>query len=299
MKEQIALSKATISYSKNKNEAFNYNHFVINVIKNCVENYKDFFDLTIIDYVLFLTKIRILSVGSIIELLTESENQDVKNVKITLDLNIFLKNLYEGSLKALENNIIKEDRFEIKISWPPMTSMLFFVKDKEEKDYEMFLNSYQEFIEYIKIGNKMITFKNFTPKQKVEVLGKVPTSINQKIQEKIINALNFLKEYNLWNIPILKNYTFYFYGLGFVDFIRLFFTYDLKSLYKEIYYFANANLPPEYILKISQAERKIYSAIIEEHQRTTQNKETKYDFETINKNRSVEDLALEFDDTPP
>jgi hypothetical protein len=298
--EQIALSKATIIFSKNK-ESLNYNNFVVNVINNCVENKKEFLEINVIDYLLFLTKLRIVSIGSGIELQSESTDQNVKNVKITLDLNLFLKNLYEGSLKALEKNIIKEKEIEIKIKWPNLNCLNVFVKKDSKNDFELFINSYQEFVDYIKINEKIIKFENFTSNQKIKMLENLSISLIKKLQESIIEMLNFVKSYDLWGISILKDYTFHLYNLGFVDFIRLFFTYDLKSLYKELYYFSNANLPPNYILKISQSERKIYSSIIEEHQRTMENKETKYDFEQINKsgNKTVEDLALEFGDTPP
>lgn len=298
--EQIALSKATIIFSKNK-EALNYNNFIINVIQNCVENKKDFLDLNVIDYILFLTKVRIVSIGGGIELQSEGTDKNVKSVKITLDLNLFLKNLYEGSLKALEKNVIKEKEIEIKLKWPDVSSLDVFVKKEAKNDFELFLNSYQEFIDYIKIEKEIINFKKFTTKQKIKILDGLSISLTKKLQETIIEMLNFLKSYDLWGISILKDYTFHLYNLGFVDFIRLFFTYDLKSLYKELYYFSNANLPPDYILKISQSERKIYSSIIEEHQRTMENKETKYDFQKINKTgaKTVEDLALEFGDVPP
>lgn len=298
--EQIALSKATIIFSKNK-ESLNYNNFIVNVIKNCVENEKDFLNLNIIDYILLLTKLRIVSIGSGIELQSEATDKNVKNVKITLDLNLFLKNLYEGSLKALEKDIIKEKEIEIKLKWPSLNSLNVFVKNKSQNDFELFINSYQEFIDYIKVDKEIINFKTFTSNQKIKILENLSISLIKKLQESTIEMLNSLKSYDLWGISILKDYTFHIYDLGFVDFIRLFFTYDLKSLYKEIYYFSNANLPPDYILKISQSERKIYSSIIEEHQRTMENKETKYDFEKINKssNKTVEDLALEFGDTPP
>ena len=104
----------------------------------------------------------------------------------------------------------------------------------------------------------------------------------------------------MWGISAFKDHKFNFYNLNFIDFIRLFFSYDVKSIYKEIFYMANQGLNPDYILKISPSERRIYSAIIEEKRKLESNQDG-YNYDKIGKKISseVEELALEFGDTVP
>jgi hypothetical protein len=103
----------------------------------------------------------------------------------------------------------------------------------------------------------------------------------KKVKEKILEALKFMMAYDLWEISTFKNYNLNFYTLNYTDFIRLFFSNDIKSLFQEIYYMAKEGLSPDYLLKLSPLERRIHFNIIEETKRS-QNNETSYDFEKIN-----------------
>jgi hypothetical protein len=297
-KDQIMLAKANLSLESSKENYYEFNRFVIKIIKNCLEKPKDFDNINLIDYILFVTKLRIVSVGSIINLVSESTNKEFKSVKTQLDLNIFLKNLYNVSIEAMIDDIVQENNIEIKINWPSINSIKFFqdllLSDKAE--YQLFSGSFQEFIEYVKVNETMISFLNFTTEQKVAITDKISISLLKKVKEKILDALKFIMAYDLWEISTFKNYNFNFYTLNYTDSIRLFFSNDIKGLFQEIYYMAKEGLSPEYLLKLSPLERRIYFNLIEESKRS-QNNETSYDFEKINKgNSELEDLALEFGD---
>ena len=62
--EQLILAKANLSFPNDKTNYFDFNNFVIETLSNCIENKNDFKKLNIIDFVLFLTKIRIISIGN-------------------------------------------------------------------------------------------------------------------------------------------------------------------------------------------------------------------------------------------
>lgn len=292
------LAKANLSLQSSKENYYEFNRFVIKIIKNCLEKPEDFDNINLIDYILFITKLRIVSVGSIINLVSESTNKEFKSVKTQLDLNIFLKNIYNVSIEAMIDDIVQENNIEIKINWPSINSIKFFqdllLADKAE--YQLFTDSFQEFIEYVKVNETMISFLNFTTEQKIAITDKISISLLKKVKEKILEALKFIMAYDLWEISTFKNYNFNFYTLNYTDSIRLFFSNDIKGLFQEIYYMAKEGLSPEYILKLSPLERRIYFNLIEESKRS-QNDETSYDFEKINKgNSELEDLALEFGD---
>lgn len=301
-KEQLALGKTNLAIPNNKNNHYDFNNFVISVLKNCLENPNDLDDINIIDYVLFITKIRIISIGNVIELISENDDSDVKTVKTTIDLNLFLKNLYITSFKALEENTINYNNIEIKFAWPNINCIKFFqdLYITYDNHYKLFINSYQEFIEYIKIDDNKIVLKNFKNDEKLKILENLSVSIIRKIQEKVLKMISDLNEENIWGLNNFKNYKFNFYNLSFVDFIRLFFSYDIKSLYKELYFMSINGLSPNYVMNISPAERKIYMAIIEEKKKAESDRSS-FDFDKINANSSkeVQDLALEFGDTPP
>jgi len=299
-KEQIILAKANLSFENSKENHCEFNEFVIQIIKNCLEKPEDFDDINIIDYVLFITKLRIISVGNIIELMTESQNPEFKNAKTTLNLNIFLKNLYESAMEAIIDNVVSENDVEIGLNWPNIKSIKIFQKIllENKSEYEMFSDSFQEFVEYIKIKDKKISFLKFNTEQKIEIIEKLSVSLIKKAQEKVLDALKFIMNYDLWQVSSFKNQNFNFYNLNYTNIIRLFFSNNIKNIFQEIYYMAKEGLPPSYVQEISPIERKIHLNLIEDSKRT-ENNETSYDFNKINKNSSKElqDLALEFDDT--
>jgi hypothetical protein len=71
------------------------------------------------------------------------------------------------------------------------------------------------------------------------------------------------------------------------------FSYDVKSIYSEIYFLANCSLNPEYILSISPSERRIYMSIIQEQR-------SKRDGNQPDQNsEALKDLALEFGEELP
>ena len=300
-KQQLMIAKANLSIDNSKTNFYDFNQFVIKVIKDCLETPEIFDNINIIDYVLFITKLRIVSVGSTIELVSESKTKNIKNVKTILDLNVFLKNLYNSSVDALLDDTIIENDIEIKITWPSINSIKFFQDslNSNKTEYQTFVDSFHEFIDYIKIKNNKISFLTFSSEQKIEITEKISLSLLKKVQEKILNSLKYIMSYDLWEISTFKNHTFNFYTLNFTDFIRLFFSNDIKNIFQEIYYMSKEGLSPDYVFSISPIERKIHLGIIEESKRS-ENNETSYDFNKIQNNNSQElqDLALEFGDVP-
>ena len=63
--EQLLLAKANISFSGDNNSLFDYNQFAFELISNCIKNKEDFYKINIIEYVMFLVKLRIMSIGKI------------------------------------------------------------------------------------------------------------------------------------------------------------------------------------------------------------------------------------------
>ena len=67
-KEQLILAKANIVLPALDDNHLEYSNVIRKTISKCVENKEDFNRLNLIDYILFLLKIRIISVGDQLEL---------------------------------------------------------------------------------------------------------------------------------------------------------------------------------------------------------------------------------------
>lgn len=287
--EQIALAKANLTLSNSKESLFDYHNFILNVLKNCVKNFEDIQNITIIEYVLFLVKLRILSVGNTIEFLLKNSEQ---KTKIQLDLKSYLTNLYKSSIffeDSNNNNTITENNIVIKLNWPTLKSINLFNEFiiSEKNIYESINESIQEFIEYIKINDKKIQFNFFNSKQKNSLLDSLPMHLKLKTQNKIFEALKELITFEIFNIPMFKDQRFNIYNLSFIEHLKMIFSYDIKSIYFEIYFLASCNINPEYTLKLSPSERKIYMSLIQEQR-------TKKDSDINQTSSAVKDLALEF-----
>lgn len=301
--EQLLLAKANISFSGDINSLFDYNEFAFELILNCIKNKEDFNKINIIEYVMFLIKLRIMSIGSTIDFLLKTETESKVKTKIQIDLKKYLVNLYEAT-KYFENDyIIINKNLEIKLNWPNVKSIKTFnnFKLSNKNEYEIINDSFCEYIEYIKMGNNKIMFMDLNHDSKIELLYKLPLSLKDKIQNKILESIKILSEYKLFGVSFFDNYNFNFYNLSFIEHIKMFFSYDLKSLYQEIYFLSSYKLPPEYILSISHAERRIYNSIIEEQQKK-QEKQQSPDApveDGSGYSESVKKLALEFGDQLP
>lgn len=300
--EQILLAKANITFSNDKNSLYDYNEFIFDVILNCIKNKDIFSKINIIEYVLFLVKLRSISIGPTIEFLLNTAEKSKTKTKIQIDLRKYLVNLYNASkyFETDDNSIVIEKDIELKLNWPNLKSIEVFNKITlySQNEYEILNNSLCEYVEYIKIGNNKIIWDELDREQKIKLFDKFPLSLKNKVQNKVLEGTKMLFEYDLFQVSFFNEYKFNFYNLSFLEHIKMFFSYDLKSLYHEIYFLSTYKLPPQYILNISQSERKIYTSIIEEQNKkkdgqTTDSPEEIPD-DSSGYSDAVKKLALEF-----
>lgn len=272
--EQLFLAKANLNYNNDTKSLFDYFNSTKKLFEGCIENKESFNKISLIEYVLFLIKLRIVSVGLYIEfLLNNNKNQ---KTKIKIDLRSYLRNLYSVGefFENDKNAIISDKNISIKLGWPKISSIETFQKFilENKNEYQIITNTLQEYVEFIEINNKKIIFDNFNYFQKIEMIDSIPMVLKNKIQDKVIEAITFLFNKKLFDVKNFENERFNFYNLKFIEHIKMFFAYDIKSLYTEIYYLASVHLSPDYVLKTSPSERKIYLSIIEEQQKAKDNK---------------------------
>jgi hypothetical protein len=301
--EQILLAKINIIYPYNKDTLLECCTFIKDTIESCVKNKDDFRNINILDYIMFVVKIRMISIGDSIEFLLN--NEKIKT-KVKLNLNNYISNVYNASnfFELEENSLVKDDerKMQIKINWPSLDSIEYFYKIfNTNNEYEIINNSLHEFIEYIKIKDfSNLYFKNFTTEQKIDMFGKLPLVLKTKVQDLILKALDKLINYELFNISTFKDQKINLYNLSYVEHLKMFFSYDLKSLHEEIYYLSTNNIPPEYTLKLSPAERNLYLSIIREHEKRKESGSVGGDLPVSGGKQSdaLKKLALEFGQNP-
>lgn len=301
-KNQLEIEKINHYYPSSIEYYMEYHNNFLKVLQECVENFEDVLDLNIIEYLLLCLKLRITSIGNELELQIKSDDPNVKFAKITLDLQELLRNILLASESSLINqNVIYDDKkLNIKFGWPSIKSIknfhnLFF---SEFSFQEKILMTIPEFIKEIEIDNKIINFYDLDFDQKEKIIFNFPASIKNDIQNAVLENINGLSNYDIFEISFFKDQKFNFYNLIYIELIKLVFSQNPKRIYEEIYILSNFNMSSEYVLNMSPSERKIYLSFIEA-QRKSQEPPTQTPNIPMGTNRSLDDLAVEFGDVPP
>jgi hypothetical protein len=264
--EQIAITKANLAMPSDNNEPELYNNFLKKIIFQCVENQDVLKELNIIEYILFATKLRMISFGSELELQQDIENdddkKDVKKIKIKVNLQTFIKNIYEAS-KLVKSTPIICDGIEVFLTWPKHNDQEYFF-NLRNSELNSIISSLYLFIKKIKIKNQIINLWDFSYEERENIFNNLSISIRVKIQNEVINMLQFQGSQDLFGVKQLNDYKFSFYNTIYLDILRLFYSFDLKEIYKEYYALALKQIPPSYIDDITTIERKLYLSILQE-----------------------------------
>ena len=237
--EQLALGKAQHSFST---DFLRYYLFVYDIISKCVSVDSKFEDLDIIEYVLFLIKIRIISVGPKIELTAIVDDQ---NTKIIIDLNHLMQNIYDAAEEILKIFVVESNK-KIKMGFPKILDMVEFVSISTE--VRTILNTIPLFIDKAGIVSNHRDMK--------KVYGQLPVSLSNNIQTTVFDILKSLSEKDIFDIEIFKDFRINFYNNSIFELIKILCSYDVKSIHQEIYLLSQ--LTPTYIKSITPSERKIY-----------------------------------------
>ena len=246
---------------------------------------------------LIALKLRIVSFGNILEFNIESKQEDIKNVKIKIDLNEVIRNILLASIDSLETKEIEENDIKIILSWPNINSVKFFYNlyFAEISNEEKLLESLPEYIDSIIIKNEILKINQFSHEQKENICDKLPMSLQTKIQESIIKNINNLLSKNIFNIQQLDDEKLNFYTLSFVRILKMIFTQNPRRIYEEIYILSNFHMDSNYILETSPIERKLYMSFVESQQQKKDPQPEQMEHQMS----EVDKLAVEFGDIPP
>jgi hypothetical protein len=240
-KEQLYLSKSRLTFNDNEH----YFNFIKDICLNSIKNKNEFEKIDLIEFLFYIIKSRIICSGPKLELMTEI---DGITAKLNLNLNNVLKNIYD----SVDTNLLKisYNEYNITLGFPYLKD--FKLINNSKKNTIDVINSFYLFIK--KINN--IEFSNLTPEQREILFNKLPLSVVFKIKQNILNLFEDLDKKNIFNLDYFKNFKLNVYSNSYIEIIKILSLYDIESIHREIYLLADMN--PEYLMKISPSERKMY-----------------------------------------
>jgi hypothetical protein len=307
-KNQLDIEKINLYYPQSIDFYHDYHESFIDIIKNCVQNFEDFSKIDIIEYILFCLKLRVISIGNVLSFSVKSKDEGVKETKIKIDLNDVINNLLTMSLNSLNDTDIKLENPNIfvKIGWPSLKSIKFFhnLVFTETDISQKVIESIPEYIKYMYIDDRYIDFDSFTHEQKETAYNSFPASLKNKIENIVLQNISDLNNSSIINIKYFEDQKFNFYDLFYIEFIKLMFSQNPKRIYEEIYVLSSYSIDSNYIMNLSQNERKLFLSFVEIQRKGqeggNQQVNNAIDMEENGlNNRSLEDLAVEFGDIPP
>jgi len=256
--EQLILGKSHYSFQ----DPSDHYEFIYEIVKNLVSNKSNFERLDVFEYLLFLLKLRCISVGNQIELNTVIEEQ---TAKITIDINILLQNIYNVLANIYVK--VKEDVGGITIAFPAANVYKEFLK-LNPNDFQCIFESMSYFMQTVGKTN----LENLSPDKRKIIFSKLPVSLVNTIQTKIFDILKELGNEEIFAMEIFKDFKLNLYNKSIYEVINLITSYDMKSIYRDIYTLSNLN--PDYLKSLSPSERKIYiSLFMEEKAQKNPNKQ--------------------------
>jgi hypothetical protein len=258
--EHLQLSKAHFMIPQEDDYLADYGRVLQEIVLECIKNKEDFAKINLVEYVLFLIKLRIISIGDEIDLQFKSSKENEEKIKITINLQEFAQNLFKLTNSILNKEVLETEEMIITLCWPLVSSEKVFLQ-KQEK---IILDSVLEFIDTIKIKDKELNFRLFDPKEKIILFDKVPAKIQNKIQERVLTYVNRLSEESVFNKKVSEYLSFNFYNFSYQNILRLFFTENLKNLYMEYYLLSSKNLFISDVNNLTVAEKNTYISFIKD-----------------------------------
>ena len=263
-KQQLNLCKINILFPLNneKSNFVDYSKLFKSIILECVKNKEDFLSINIIEYILFVTKLRIVSLGNELNLVINNENSEKKeDIKITIDLNFFMSSLYNVCNEALKDNTLNFKNIQVTLDWPSIFSEQNLLKTNDNIEV---LDTVVDYIKTIKVNDKNIELYKFEFDERKKMYESFPLSLKNIVEERVLSMIKILSTNNLFGIKMMDGFNFNFYNTSYHRFMRYLFSGNLRNIYQEYYVLASKNINPLYVDNLSISDRTVYYSFIEE-----------------------------------
>lgn len=201
-------------------------------------------DLSFLDYFLLLLEIRCTSIGNLIYI----QPQDNENTKIEINIYKLIKILNDINLNvSLTRDVI--DDIEIFYQLPTINNLLSLTDSSQ---------LYSFFIKKIILNNLDINLTEISNSDKSKILEKLPVKITTQILKKVSSIIKIFNETNLLSTTYgLENKTMLFNldVQNLVSVLKIVFGEQLMTLYENIFMLCKAgNFTPEYIENCTPGE---------------------------------------------
>ena len=298
LKENLYFKAITTSQQKDiyKNLLNNNNTpaFILcinDIIKHNIEKkHKDIINnLTVLDKLLILLKLRYVSMGWCIELEVTQESKAIK-----YDYDII--NVYENLSKqadAIQPLIINLNSLYIKCFIPQLINETALYKITTEKT-PLYINDISlYFINCIIINNVNVQYSSLTLEEKKEIYSNLPASITRDIEVYVLELLEKFNTICLYSILDIKLY-FNIIGSSYTDYIKFIIERDLYNIYQEIYILTkHANVSADYVEKMTSVERDIYLSMLKQEKKIMEETASIPDMDTpISINKELDEIDV-------
>jgi hypothetical protein len=239
-----------------------------NILQNTTNLKDKILSLNYLDYILLLLNIRAASIGNLIILQLNQE----ENIKIEIDV-YKLIDIIEKEIK----NIIPEPQnintVKIHFTLPTVHELLTLTSKSSINDV------YNFFIKTLEYENTFIKLKEIPQHEKITLLEKIPAKITSQIIKITLDIIQKLNTINIFHqVRGLEDKTL-FLNLNtqnLVAFIKLLFGEQLMALYENIFALCKmGNFTPEYLENCTPGEYLLFVKKLEALNKPSQEENTR------------------------
>jgi hypothetical protein len=259
--QQITLNKINSTLPPTPEYRVDYFKILIDIISDTLKHKEKLTELNLVEFLMFLIRLRAVSIGSAIEFSVEDKETD-KNKKISFDIYTLLNNIFNISSYIEKYQFIEDNNVCIKLTWPFLMSEENFLSSLKKEYSQRFMDSMYEFIENIEIGSQVFNFKNYNKEQKEKMFDLLPLSVKNIIQTNVVSLLKEASEEKLFEIEQFESYRFELFNCTLQDIIRFLFVNDEQVLMKENLFLINKGLSLNDIYNMSPLSKTNYINLI-------------------------------------
>jgi hypothetical protein len=254
--QAFSLIKINNNFPASSENRLDYHIQLVNILKDCIKDKENIYNLNILEFLMFCIRIRSLSISPNVEL--EGGKRDDKNVKINVNFYDLMANVFD-SANIIENykNITNDD-IVISLGWPLLRDEIYFLNTIDEEHFKKFVNSIPLFVDNIVIKNKLFDFKNLDIEQKKTIIDSLPLSIQNIIQTNVLSLLKELTEMTLFGLDEFDQYKLEFYNATIQDIIRFLFAGSEDSEMMEVCFLKKFNFNLDEIYKMTPQQKNNY-----------------------------------------
>ena len=147
--EQAMLCKINNTLPPTYEYRSDYQEVLLEILQSTLKRKSNIDNLDIVEFLMFVIRLRAVSIGSSVEFVIGEEEE--KKKKIKFDLYSLLKNVFDIGHVLYEYDLIESEDIEVKLKWPDLKSEYHFLNLISKNNTEKFLSTMCEFVEYIKI----------------------------------------------------------------------------------------------------------------------------------------------------